>query len=52
MISYRDTTTEMFLDKPVTKKLRPHGPLEGGKEKGFYLSRSRIFPMGENLPTL
>jgi len=46
MISHRDTTTEMFLDKPVTKKLPPHGPLEGEKEKGFYLPRFQNCPRG------
>ena len=52
MISHRDTTTEMFLDKPVTKKLHLHGPLEGGKEKGLYLPRSQNFPHGETSPAL
>ena len=39
IINHRDTTIQMLLDKPVTKKLPPNSPLEGGKESEFYLSR-------------
>lgn len=47
VINHRDTTIQMLLDKPVTKKLPPNSPLQGGKGREFYLPKFYLlFPVG------